>query len=127
MELRYSLPERAKSINELKGRHWTVTFKAMQSWRDAVGWAWKLSPASERAELAGKKVRVRMTIPFDCSERQWTGKKRDPHNYVDTVVKATVDQLVKQGAFPDDSHEYVTVDEPVLVRGKEVVVELVPT
>lgn len=126
MELRFPLPSRAVSINEVAGKHWAVKRRALEPWRTAVGWAWKMAPASERARVQGLRCKVRMLIPFDVSDAQWTKNRRDPHNYVGTVVKSCVDQLVEQGVWPDDTTEWVTVDEPVLMQGNEVVIELWP-
>lgn len=126
MEFRFPLPSRAPSINELTGKHWAVRSRALEPWRTAIGWAWKALPAAEQAEVTNKPCHVLMTIPFHVTDAQWKGKRRDPHNYVGTVVKACVDQLVNQLVWPDDDPEWVTVDEPVLVQGTEVIVELTP-
>jgi hypothetical protein len=40
--------------------------------------------------------------------------RRDPHNYVGTVVKKLVDTLVGLGVVPDDTADWVTVIEPEL-------------
>jgi len=61
---------------------------------------------------------VRVHIPFAQNRR------RDPHNYCGTVVKAIIDGLVNAGAWPDDTPEYVEHLSPVLYKGDEVKVEL---
>lgn len=126
MELRFPLPSRAVSINEVKGRHWSVVRRAVAPWREAVGWAWKTTPPEARAEVTNRRCVVHVTIPFDVTDKQWTGKRRDPHNYVDTIVKALVDQLVQQGTWPDDNADFVEVAEPTLVQGRDVIVTLSP-
>lgn len=126
MEFSFPLPSRAPSINELNGKHWAVRSRALEPWRTAIGWAWKMVPPDERAEVVNTPCRVRMTIPFLVTEAQWVGTRRDPHNYVGTVVKSCIDQLVQQLVWPDDTPEWIVVDEPVLVQGDEVLVELVP-
>jgi hypothetical protein len=61
---------------------------------------------------------VRVTIPFTQHRR------RDPHNYVGTVVKWIIDGLVYAGAWPDDTPEWVEVLEPVLVKDPELMVKV---
>ena len=51
---------------------------------------------------------VRLHIPF--RDR----RKRDPHNYCGTVLKAVIDGLVLAGAWPDDTPEWVGHREPLL-------------
>jgi hypothetical protein len=54
-------------------------------------------------------------------------RKRDPHNYCGTVLKAVIDGLVQAGAWPDDTPEYVGHREPVFrLGGKYVVIEWSP-
>lgn len=122
-ELRFPIPENPLSINRAK--HWAKTRRLLAPWRDAVGWAWNTTRRGRR-EITNVPCDVYVTIPFDVTPGQWEGKRRDPHNYVGTVCKAIIDQLVEQGAWPDDTPEWVTVHEPTLVRGNEVVVSLVP-
>jgi hypothetical protein len=61
---------------------------------------------------------VQVTIPFTVD------RIRDPHNYCGTVLKAVIDGLVKGGAWPDDSPEWVGHREPILRKGGEVWVQL---
>lgn len=73
--------------------------------------AWKLITMVEyrNARLGNQPPGlVLITIPFD------TNRTRDPHNYCGTVVKAIIDGLVKGGAWPDDTPEYVGHLEPWL-------------
>lgn len=56
-----------------------------------------------------------------------TKGRRDPHNYCGTVLKAVIDGLVKAGAWPDDTPEYIGHREPeFLYRAKDVVIEWSP-
>jgi hypothetical protein len=41
--------------------------------------------------------------------------KRDPHNWVGTVVKAAIDGLVDSHLWPDDNSDFVTVGQPLVV------------
>lgn len=59
---------------------------------------------------------VHVKIPFRDMRR------RDPHNYCGTVVKAIIDGLVEGGAWPDDTPEYVGHQEPLLYKGSSVIV-----
>lgn len=54
-------------------------------------------------------------------------RRRDPHNYTGTVVKAIVDGLVDAGFWPDDTGEHVTIVDPMLLPGgREVIVVIEP-
>lgn len=73
--------------------------------------------------LAGRYGRlepgiVQIWIPFKDKRR------RDPHNYCGTVLKAVIDGLVLAGAWPDDTPEWVGHREPILYRGDLVIVEV---
>jgi hypothetical protein len=61
---------------------------------------------------------VRVHIPFPVDRR------RDPHNYCGTVVKAIVDGLVNAGAWDDDTPEFVEHISPILYKGDMVIIEL---
>ena len=63
---------------------------------------------------------VRIHIPFR------TKRRRDPHNYCGTVVKAIIDGLVQGGAWPDDTPQYVEHLSPVLHRNTMVEVVIYP-
>lgn len=54
---------------------------------------------------------VQVHIPFKAKRR------RDPHNYCGTVLKAIIDGLVVAGAWPDDTPEWVGHREPILTSG----------
>lgn len=126
LELRFPSPGRPLSINDNNARNWAAKRRVLEPWREGVGWAWNIVGSVARAAVKGKPCDVYVDIPFDVSEKQFSGTRRDPHNYVGTVVKALVDQLCAQGAWPDDTPEWVRTHEPNLVRGSEVVVRLVP-
>ena len=55
---------------------------------------------------------MQFTLPFRDN------RKRDPHNYVGSVVKAMIDQLVHDGLWPDDDPRYIRILEPKLVVDK---------
>lgn len=68
-------------------------------------------PYRVRKDMVGVPCRVKVTIPFPQRRR------RDPSNYIGTVVKAIVDGLVLVGVWPDDTPDWVEVVEPVLRIG----------
>ena len=63
---------------------------------------------------------VTIEIPFT------TNRKRDPHNFCGSVLKAVIDGMVRAGVVPDDKAEWIGHREPRLVKGDMVVVELEP-
>ena len=63
---------------------------------------------------------VQVSIPFSSNRR------RDPHNYCGTVLKAIIDGLVQGGAWPDDTPEWVGHREPILYKGNQVVIAWTP-
>lgn len=127
MILRFPVPDDPWSVNEIPSsvKAKIKQSKQKQAWRDTS----TLIARSEMAKLGIRRVEgqqllmssnVQVTIPFRMNRR------RDPHNYVGTVVKAVVDGLVRAGLWPDDNPEFVTVLEPLLVVGTEVVVSITP-
>lgn len=77
-------------------------------------------PPAMRNEVQGTRCRVHVTIAFPQKRR------RDPHNYTGTIVKAAIDQLVAMDVWPDDTPEWVVTTEPVLVVGGDCVIRLEP-
>lgn len=108
------------SINDSGARNWQAKRRLLQPWRDEMGWAWLQLPMAQRQTITQVPCQVQITIGFA------TNALRDPHNYVGTICKALVDQLVKQGVWPDDTPQWVSVAEPVCVKGDRVTVRLVP-
>jgi len=103
------VPAKVISINESRSRHWTHSHSTKVLWRDTVAWSAKAIGLGR--VVHGRPCVLRFEIPVPDKRR------RDPHNYVGTVVKWAVDGLVLAGVFEDDSPEYVTVLEPVLNAG----------
>jgi hypothetical protein len=120
VEIRFLAPGKVLSINESAAHNWAARRRWLEPWRDAVGWAWKMLPVDERTKVVNVPCIVRVTIGFR------TAQSRDPHNYVGTVCKALVDQLVDQGVWPNDTPKWVSVAEPICVKGEFVIVELIP-
>ncbi len=100
----YPLPATPWSVNQQNSSHWRTHHPKKVAFRKG---ARKYAQLARIGPLQGRWS-VQITIPFA------RGARRDPHNYVSTVVKATVDGLTKGGVWPDDSPEHVTVLEPIL-------------
>lgn len=103
-------PAKPMSTNEANTmRHWAQKERRLKPWREVAFWESKNQKIPQ--QVGGRKAVVKMTIPVR------TNHVRDPANYVGTVVKATVDGMVKAGVWPDDSPEWVEVVEPAFVVG----------
>ena len=113
--LRFFPPTPPMSENALRGAHWGEFRNQLHPWRDAA-----YAVAKQEGVAKFPPAEVTVTIPFR------TKRRRDPSNYVGTVVKAVVDGLVLAGVWPDDSPEWVTVAEPVIAGPGQVAVELRP-
>ena len=119
----FETPADTPSVNETAGAHWGKHRAVKVAWQDAayfyaVQHFGAVGP--EGRQLPGRWL-VRLGLSFPVRRR------RDPHNYVGTVVKWTVDGLVQAGLWPDDTPEFVQVAEPVVLKSKKlVVVQLVP-
>lgn len=115
MILEFPAPARTPSINQVNGEHWARYYEDKKAWQGVAKLSLRLD-ASIGLPLSPSKVTV--TIPFKQNRR------RDPHNYVGTVVKWIIDGLVYACAWPDDTPEWVTVIEPVLVKDSELMVKV---
>jgi crossover junction endodeoxyribonuclease RusA len=110
-ELSFLAPGVPPSINKTKGIHWAASRRLLTPWRDlarAVAHN-AIVKRGGRAKFRQVPISVQVTLPF----RQ--GARRDPHNYTGTVVKAIVDGLKNAGLVPDDTADWVTVLDPIIV------------
>lgn len=112
-ELTLTFPAPAEPLSTNAGHrlHWAARRRATDPWRDAtIHITRQALSAYARAREAwpAQPVNIQMDLPFR------TRRTRDPHNYVGTVVKATVDGLVRGGVVPDDSPEWATILEPTI-------------
>jgi hypothetical protein len=103
------------SVNELTNSRQGHAIRSKQKrwWRDAG--------EAAGMTIAGRPLppcTVQVAIPFRTNQR------RDPHNYVGTVVKAIVDGLVRAGVWPDDNPDWVTVLEPICYVGSVVQIKI---
>lgn len=103
------------SLNMERTKHWSWRAKRARDYRFAA------MVAARNAGIGPQPAStVRVELPFAKAS-----SRRDPSNYL-PAVKAIVDGLVDAGLWPDDTGEYVSVSEPVLVRAERVVVYLSP-
>ena len=118
-EVTFPTPDRPLSENESRRLHWAARKRRLHPWREQVQWVYKRAVRNGmRKPLPPCEVRV--TLGFA------RGGRRDPANYIGTVVKEIVDGMVELGAWPDDTPEYVRVVEPTLVVSTMSKVELWP-
>lgn len=82
--------------------------KRLDKWKYAAFNCWKEQRIGPAGEALGQHCVVVVDLGFHYARR------RDPHNYVGTVVKSMIDGLVSAGLWPDDNPEWVSVGEPVL-------------
>lgn len=120
VELSFPRPGTPLSVNNAYRMHWAAKRRELEPWRTAAHWAWKMLPPAEKDKVKDVPCFVELVLGFKDKRR------RDPHNYVGTIVKAIIDELVVAGVWPDDTPEWVRVIEPELVVGEMCVVRLVP-
>jgi hypothetical protein len=111
-------PTHPWSTNEDRNLHHFTRADRIQTWKGDT----RIHYAHTRGK-AGTRIPpgiVQVTIPFTSNRR------RDPHNYCGTVVKAVIDGLVLAGAWPDDTPEWVGHREPILYKGDRVIVTVFP-
>lgn len=101
----YPLPATPWSVNQQNQSHWSKHHSKKVGFRNQ---AQKFAKLARIGPLPGLWT-VKITIPFARNAR------RDPHNYVSTVVKATIDGFVRAQVWPDDTPDRVVVLEPDLV------------
>ena len=113
-------PDKPLSTNEANTMHWAQRAKRLDPWKEAGFYCAKEQKVVE--QVAGRPAWVQLVIPFRTNHR------RDPSNYVGTVVKATVDGMVRAGVWPDDSPQWVEILEPVCRIGETagVIIEIKP-
>lgn len=109
LTLEYKVRVAPISTNQGNRMHWAARRRALLPYKHGAFDAVIKAGEREIERLGQGKLEVLVHLPFRVNRR------RDPHNYVGTNVKAVVDGLVMAGLLIDDSAEYVTVKEPVLV------------
>lgn len=107
----FSFPPPAKVLTENQRLHWAERARRVKAWRTDT--AWYAIHHHGRTLLGPSTVDIAIPVaPRDI--------RRDPANWIPTC-KAAIDGLVDAGWFEDDSSEYVTVLEPTLVVGGDLV------
>jgi hypothetical protein len=132
--LSFPAPGLPMSENASRRKHWAERKRELAPWGEWAARRW----AQTRLSLDGlsvyrKPCDVTVWLPFPNRRR------RDPHNFVGTVVKVIIDALVDEqvtvgkqrvrtyeGIWPDDTPEWVSIREPKLYVGEDCVVEIVP-
>lgn len=112
----FPAPDVRMSMNDRM--HHMKRARITAEWRQAA-YVWTLNAVS-RAGLKRPQPPSRVRIVFGVAD-PW--RRRDPHNLAPTV-KAIVDGMVDAKLWPDDTPQYVTVDDPAFSAGTGVVVEL---
>ena len=102
-QLSFGQPAPLLSMNDR--HHWRTRNRLVKLWRTTTRDYAKLTGSPHGPSIVAVRLPVR------------DSRRRDPHNYYPTV-KAIVDGLVDAGIWPDDTPEYVTTVEPVLVLNR---------
>lgn len=119
IEIAFSRPAAPWSINERLS--YRARARLTREWRGMTkihALSWRNTHRSEWNRHKDRPALVCVTLPFDSTRR------RDPHNYTSTVVKAVIDGLVDAGLWPDDTPQWVTVADPVIAVGHTVSVRI---
>lgn len=114
IEISFDAPWEPWSINMERTKHW--------SWRAKRARDYRLCAMVATRELSigmQPPSHIEVQLPFDKASN-----RRDPSNYL-PAVKSIVDGLVDAGLWKDDTAEYVSISEPVLKKGGQVVVRIV--
>lgn len=117
VDLSFRQPTEPLSENKARGAHWAPVKARLEPWKDA---AWAVARnhriRAQRGTAAQVWIPSPITVQVVIAFRN--ARRRDPHNYTGTVVKAVVDGLVQAGLVPDDNPNWVTVLDPLLVVQK---------
>ncbi len=105
--------------------------KLIKAWKSDTAAAWPTVPRHERdaytegqvyvpgdPNVIGGYARYFPPTIIQVEIGFTTTRKRDPHNYCGTVLKAVIDALVNIGLWPDDTPEYIGHREPILIKSK---------
>lgn len=117
--LSFDAPMPPMSVNEANRLHWSKRRASSAVWRDAAYYYARQAKLAQRVKK--QRCSVRVYLPF------MTVRRRDPHNYVGTTVKAIIDGLVLAKVWPDDTPQFVEVIEPRIINGSAAHVELETT
>lgn len=114
--------EPAWSTNQDRKMNIHERHRHVKAWKAAARQGWKLFAPQEKRGFVRQHgapfLVVQVEIPF------LQRRRRDPHNYCGTVVKAVIDGLVEEGLWPDDTPEHVGHREPLTRIGTEGLIHL---
>lgn len=116
--LTFKAPNTPLSENESRRMHWAVRRRRLENWALLTSIAWRKADKEDKDTLVNQKIEIKVSLPFGRKSR------RDAHNYIGTNIKTIIDALVKEGAMPDDTAEYITVLEPSLKIDKDYLVTI---
>lgn len=112
--IEFAPPDKLISLNDRM--HWSKRYQREKLWAEAT-WVHALQQIKP-AERPQRRSLVHVTLPVKS-----VNTRRDPHNFFATV-KPIIDGLVHAGLWPDDTPEYVKVDEPSFWNASSVLVEI---
>lgn len=106
----FQQPNKPLSLNQIYTMHWAVRKRHFAPWATEL-------------KIAYSKLIAREVIPLGAMDLEFTftfnkNARRDPHNYIGTVKKL-IDVLIDEGLAPDDTHEWISVAEPILRIDKD--------
>jgi Holliday junction resolvase RusA-like endonuclease len=114
--------EPAWSTNQDRKMNHFERHKYVTAWKNSARMGWKTLPIDERTELMSEGTLppaiVQVVVPF------FQKRRRDPHNYCGTVLKAIVDGLVEEGLWPDDNPEWIGHRESQITIGNQGLIHL---
>lgn len=124
IEFEFAPPTKPWSTNEDRQLNRYARAERIALWKGVtqLEWVSQANRAGRPKAVVPSGSLVRVDVPFT------THRRRDPHNYCGTVLKAVIDGMVLAGAWPDDTHEYLEHLAPTLYVSKHgpVVVKVFP-
>lgn len=107
-----SFPAPAKCLTMNQRLHWAAKNRLTQAWRSATAWHALAHFPRSGGHLPPCIVDIALPVKDN--------RRRDPSGW-HLTAKACVDGLVDAGWWPDDNSDWLTVSEPVLVVGGDLV------
>ena len=103
-ELHYPAPTAPWTTNDERRMHWAAVGRRVAEWKQAAYWHARMG---KHGPQPPSTISMSITYP--------THRRRDPHNLVGTILKATIDGLVQAGLWEDDTPEFVHIHEPTIL------------
>lgn len=108
IEFGFPVPDKPWSTNQDRNMSPRLRHARIKSWKEAAYLGWVSYCAANNHPTALNPALIRVVIPFGQQRR------RDPHNYCGSVVKAVIDGMVRAGAWGDDTPNFVEHLSPAL-------------